>query len=282
MPTLLFTAAVRIANNSARPGIATYLCPKHPLGAARLRARVRLQRRCLMPVAHVFSTRHARARRSASVSTAKSLKVHAHAVVVVLHRRAYVSDATTSNRVGPSAVSTVSDLVQWGLRGAPLPARRALVLRVGAVLAFVALWSGAAGTVAVLHLFNPIFLAGPWRVFGTLWQFARDGQLWGHIFATLERVVLGFSLGALLAVGLGLPAGASRALGRVVEPIVELLRPIPPLAVLPLFIVWVGIGEASKVAFITYATFFPMFLATVHAVRHVDPKLVKEAKTEIK
>jgi ABC-type nitrate/sulfonate/bicarbonate transport system permease component len=76
-------------------------------------------------------------------------------------------------------VSTVSDLVQWGLRGAPLPARRALVLRVGAVLSFLALWSGAAGAVTVLKLFNPIFLAGPWLVFGTLWQFARDGQLWG-------------------------------------------------------------------------------------------------------
>jgi ABC-type nitrate/sulfonate/bicarbonate transport system permease component len=183
----------------------------------------------------------------------------------------------TSDRVGASTVSTVSDLVQWGLHGAPLPARRALALRVGAVLAFVALWSGAAGVVTLLKLFNPIFLAGPWLVFGTLWHFARDGQLWGHTVATLERVALGFSLGALLAVGLGLPAGASRALGRVVEPIVELLRPIPPLAVLPLFIVWIGIGEASKIAFITYATFFPTFLATVHAVRHVDPVLVRAA-----
>jgi ABC-type nitrate/sulfonate/bicarbonate transport system permease component len=184
-----------------------------------------------------------------------------------------------SGRVRASTLSAVSDLMQWGLRGAPPPARRALGLRVGAVFAFVALWSGAAGAVSLLKLFNPIFLAGPWLVFGTLWQFARDGQLWSHVVATVERVVLGFSLGALVAVGLRLPAGASGVLGRVVEPVVELLRPIPPLAVLPLFIVWVGIGEASKVAFIAYATFFPTFLATVHAVRSVDPVLVRAAES---
>jgi ABC-type nitrate/sulfonate/bicarbonate transport system permease component len=64
-----------------------------------------------------------------------------------------------------------------------------------------------------------------------------------------------------------------------VEPIVELLRPIPPLAMLPLFLVWVGIGETSKVGFITYATFFPMFLTTVHAVGQMDPLLVRAAQS---
>ena len=70
----------------------------------------------------------------------------------------------------------------------------------------------------------------------------------------------------------GPPSASAWAGGRlpapvrnVVEPVVELLRPIPPLAMLPLFIVWVGIGEGSKIGFITYATFFPMFLTTVHA-----------------
>ena len=63
------------------------------------------------------------------------------------------------------------------------------------------------------------------------------------------------------------------------EPVVELLRPIPPLAMLPLFIVWIGIGEPSKVGFITYATFFPMFLTTVHAVRRIDPLLVRAAQS---
>ena len=129
----------------------------------------------------------------------------------------------------------------------------------------------------VLKLFNPIFCPG--RGSSRAVTLAMKGQLWGHIAATLERVALGFSTGAVLAIGLGLPAGYFRAVRNVVEPVVELLRPIPPLAMLPLFLVWVGIGETSKVGFITYATFFPMFLTTVHAVGQMDPLLVRAAQS---
>ena len=174
-------------------------------------------------------------------------------------------------------MSTVADLVQWGLRGALLPRRRALVLRLGAVLTFLLLWSLASGLVVLLNLFNPIFLAGPWLVLGTMIQLVATGQLWGHVIATLVRVIVGFATGAVLALALGLPAGHFRVVRNLLEPIVEILRPIPPLAMLPLFIVWVGIGETSKIAFITYATFFPMFLTTVHAVGQVDPLLLRAA-----
>src|SRR6266513_2485779 len=182
---------------------------------------------------------------------------------------------------GGRFVSTVTDLVQWGLRGASLPRRRALALRLGVVLAFLALWSLASGLVVLLGLFNPIFLAGPWLVLGKVWELALSGELWGHLGATLERVAVGFTTGALLALALGLPAGQWRAVRNLLEPVVEILRPIPPLAMLPLFIVWTGIGETSKVAFITYATFFPMFLTTVHAVQQVDPLLLPAALPEI-
>ena len=174
-------------------------------------------------------------------------------------------------------MSTVTDLVQWGLRGASIPRRRALALRAGAVVAFLALWSLASGVVVLLELFNPLFLAGPWLVLGKVAQLALNGSLWGHVGATLERVLIGFSTGAILALVLGLPAGHIRVVRNLLEPVVEILRPIPPLAMLPLFIVWVGIGEASKVTFITYATFFPMFLTTVHAVQQVDPLLLRAA-----
>jgi ABC-type nitrate/sulfonate/bicarbonate transport system permease component len=95
----------------------------------------------------------------------------------------------------------------------------------------------------------------------------------------MERVAVGFTTGAVLALLLGIVAGHVRVVRNVVEPIIELLRPIPPLAVLPLFIVWIGIGETSKVGFITYATFFPMFLTTVHAVGQMDPLLVRAAQS---
>jgi ABC-type nitrate/sulfonate/bicarbonate transport system permease component len=166
-----------------------------------------------------------------------------------------------------------------GLRGTRLPRGRALALRVAAIVAFLALWSLLSGAVVVLKLFNPIFLPGPWLVLGSVLDMAVRGTLWIHLAATLERVAMGFGVGATLAVALGLAAGQLTPVRNVIEPLVELLRPIPPLALLPMFIVWVGIGEASKIGFITYATFFPIFLTTVTGVRQIDPLLVRAAQS---
>ena len=176
-------------------------------------------------------------------------------------------------------ISTLPELMEWGLRGPALSRGRALRLKLIAIFGFLALWSLVSGIVAAAKLFNPIFLPGPWVIAGALWTLAAKGQLWGHVAATLQRVAIGFSTGAALAIVLGLLAGHVRAVRNVLEPIVEMLRPIPPLALLPLFLVWVGIGEGSKIGFITYATFFPMFLTTVHAVRQLDPLLVRAAQS---
>jgi ABC-type nitrate/sulfonate/bicarbonate transport system permease component len=181
--------------------------------------------------------------------------------------------------MGGALLSSMPELMEWGLRGPALPRARAARLRLLAVLSFLALWSLVSGAVIVLRLFNPIFLPGPWVVAGALLTMAMKGQLWPHIGATLERVAIGFSTGAALAIVLGLVAGYVRTVRNLVEPIVEMLRPIPPLAMLPLFIVWVGIGETSKIGFITYATFFPTFLTTTHAVRHLDPLLIRAAQS---
>ena len=178
-----------------------------------------------------------------------------------------------------SFLSSVPELMDAGLRGPRLPRGRALTLQLGAVAAFLALWSLLAGVVVMFELFNPIFLPGPWLVLGALVELATKGQLWIHLGATLERVAIGFGTGAALGVALGLAAGYLTPVRNVVEPLVELLRPVPPLAVLPLFIVWVGIGEPSKIGFITYATFFPIFLTTVTGVRQIDPVLLRAAQS---
>jgi ABC-type nitrate/sulfonate/bicarbonate transport system permease component len=178
-----------------------------------------------------------------------------------------------------SFVSSMSTLVESGLRGPVLGPRRALRLQLGAVTLFLVLWSVIAGLVVALDLFNPIFLPGPWLVAGSLVELVAKGQLGPHVVATLERVAIGFAGGAALGVGLGLAAGQVRRVGDLVEPLVELLRPIPPLAVLPLFIVWIGIGEPSKIGFITYTTFFPVFLTTVAGVRHIDPLVLRAARS---
>ena len=176
-------------------------------------------------------------------------------------------------------LSSVPELMDAGLRGARLPRGRTLALRLSAIFGFLALWSLLSGAVVALKLFNPIFLPGPWLVLGSVLDMAVRGQLWIHLAATLERVALGFGVGAALGVALGLAAGHLSPVRNVVEPIVELLRPIPPLAMLPMFIVWVGIGEVSKVGFITYATFFPIFLTTVTGVRQIDPVLLRAAQS---
>src|SRR5262249_56248522 len=102
-----------------------------------------------------------------------------------------------------------------------------------------------AGVIETVKPVNPIFGPGPWRVIGKGLELAVNGQLWAHVSATLERVALGFSTGAVLALAVGLPAGHLRSVRNAVEPVVELLRPIPPLAMLPLFVVWIGICERS-------------------------------------
>ena len=181
--------------------------------------------------------------------------------------------------MGGALLSSMPELMEWGLRGPTVTRARSVRLRLVALLSFVVAWSVVSGAVIAFHLFNPVFLPGPWVVAGALVTMAAKGQLWPHVAATLERVVIGFSTGAALAIALALPAGYFRVVRNVVEPVVEMLRPIPPLAMLPLFIVWVGIGETSKIGFITYATFFPMFLTTVHAVRHLDPLLVRAAQS---
>ncbi|MGH7375614.1 MAG: ABC transporter permease [Candidatus Rokuibacteriota bacterium] len=174
---------------------------------------------------------------------------------------------------------TVAEMMEWGMRGPAVTRRRAGSVRLASVATFLGAWALAAGIVEIGRLFNPIFLPGPWVVAGKVLRLGLDGQLWIHVGATLQRVALGFTTGAALALALGLLAGHVRGVRTLVEPVVELLRPIPPLAMLPLFIVWVGIGEGSKVGFITYATFFPMFLTTVAAVGRLDPRLIRAAQS---
>jgi ABC-type nitrate/sulfonate/bicarbonate transport system permease component len=176
-------------------------------------------------------------------------------------------------------LTSVPAMMEWGLHGEPLPPARALRWRLAALLVFVLLWSVAGGIVQLTRPFNPLFLPAPWVVLAAIAELAMKGQLWQHVGATLERVAIGFTAAAVLAVALGLLAGQVRLVRNVVEPVVELLRPIPPLAVLPMFIVWVGIGEGSKIGFITYATFFPMFVTTVHGVTQLDVRLLRAAQS---
>jgi ABC-type nitrate/sulfonate/bicarbonate transport system permease component len=124
---------------------------------------------------------------------------------------------------------------------------------------------------------NPVLLPTPGQVGAVLAETVRDGSLARHVGTSLGRVAVGFGIAAVVALALGLLAAMCVPLRLMVEPIIEFVRPIPPLAFLPMFLVWFGLGEASKVAFIGYTTFFPMFIAIAAAVLRVDVTLLRAA-----
>jgi ABC-type nitrate/sulfonate/bicarbonate transport system permease component len=150
--------------------------------------------------------------------------------------------------------------------------------RAASILIFFALWYAASlANAHLLRLFNPVLLPAPDEVLKAGIAMAKSGELARHILASLSRVVQGFLIAALSGVLIGTLVGRSRVLEDLVEPTVELLRPIPPLAFLPMMVLWFGIGEASKVGFIAYAAFFPIFTTTLEGIKYVDPLLIRAA-----
>lgn len=100
-----------------------------------------------------------------------------------------------------------------------------------------------------------------------------------HIGWSLFRIISGFLLGALCGVAIGIAAGWYRIAGFIFVPLIELLRPIPPLAWIPLAIIWLGLGEPSKFFIIFLGAFFPVVTATYRGVMSVDPVLLRAAQT---
>lgn len=115
----------------------------------------------------------------------------------------------------------------------------------------------------------------PSRLFKTLYELAITGELWRHIGATLARVVAGFALGTIAGTIVGAIAGASRLAKDIVDPTLQGLRSVPSIAWVPLFILWLGIFEESKIALIAVGCFFPVYLGVFGAIASVDRKTVE-------
>jgi ABC-type nitrate/sulfonate/bicarbonate transport system permease component len=146
-----------------------------------------------------------------------------------------------------------------------------------ALLAALAAWAVVAYGNARVELVNPVLLPTPGEVVKVGLASARSGELVWHVVTSLGRVAEGFGVAALAALALGILAGLCVPLRLMVEPVIEFVRPIPPLAFLPMFLVWFGLGEASKVVFIGYTTFFPMFIAIAASILRVDVMLLRAA-----
>ena len=119
----------------------------------------------------------------------------------------------------------------------------------------------------------------PTKIFATIMELARSGELTRHIVATLTRVAAGFGLGVVAGTLLGAVSGYWGLARRLLDPTVQALRAIPSIAWVPLFILWLGIFETSKIALIAVGVFFPVYLGVMGAILSVDRKIVEVGRT---
>lgn len=141
-------------------------------------------------------------------------------------------------------------------------------------LALAVLWEGIART----GLIPAYLLPPPSEVFTELALLAEDGALWQHLAVTVWRVAVGFAVGAVAATVLGALTGSSRLLRELLDPTLQALKAVPSLAWVPLFILWFGIFETSKVLLIAVGVFFPIYLNLVTGILGTDRKLVEVAR----
>ena len=155
-----------------------------------------------------------------------------------------------------------------------LTKRQRYALAVISLAGTISLWA----LVTASGWVNPVLLPSPLEVLKTFIASVADGSLLKHIGASLLRVLEGFAAAMLIAVPLGVAMGISRTVFGLLDPILELLRPIPPIAVIPLAILWFGIDELSKVFIIAYGAFFPILVNTMAGFREVERVQVRAAQ----
>lgn len=122
---------------------------------------------------------------------------------------------------------------------------------------------------------SPIALPAPSEAMAAFVDLVRSGLLWRHLGASLYRLALGWTLGTAFGVTVGLSIGLFTLARAGFLPLVSAIFPIPKIALLPLFVVWFGTGEGSKVATILFGTFFPTVIATYGGVDNIDRNLIR-------
>ncbi len=142
-------------------------------------------------------------------------------------------------------------------------------------VALIALWEAGSRTGVI----SALVLPAPSEAFGAFMDLVHSGRLWLHLSASLQRLVLGWTCGTILGVTVGLMIGLFSLARSALLPLVSAIFPIPKIALLPLFIIWFGIGEGSKVATILFGTFFPTVIATYGGVDNVDRNLIRMAQS---
>jgi sulfonate transport system permease protein len=195
--------------------------------------------------------------------------------------------AIDTRQGGPAPASTpttapVPDTTGGGLGEAwPLdrrPSRRQLprpVRRLIGPVVVIALWQVLCST----GVLGPRTMAPPSDVLSAGWELLQTGELQEHLRISLRRAVTGLAIGVSVGVTLAVLAGLFRRGEDLVDPTLQIMRAIPVLGLLPLVIIWFGIGESAKVSLVAIGTAFPVYVNTYAGIRGVDSKLVETATT---
>jgi NitT/TauT family transport system permease protein len=140
---------------------------------------------------------------------------------------------------------------------------------------FLSIWQA----VTAARLVPELFLPGPTDIFAELGVLIREGKLWNDLLVSGHELVLGYGLAILVAIPVGILMGWYRGLSWALDPFVSFFYSTPRIALLPLFIIWFGIGINSKVAIIFLGAFFPILINTVAGMHNIEPGLIKVARS---
>jgi ABC-type nitrate/sulfonate/bicarbonate transport system permease component len=151
---------------------------------------------------------------------------------------------------------------------APKPKR---LVGLATFVALIAVWEAGSRTGWI----SPLVLPAPSEALAAFGELAESGRLWQHLAASLQRLVVGWTAGTLLGIAAGLSIGLFSLARAGLAPLVSAVFPIPKIALLPLFVIWFGIGEGSKVATILFGTFFPTVIATYGGIDNIDRGLIR-------
>lgn len=176
---------------------------------------------------------------------------------------------------GPTTLERASPSVGEGRAGGLLRGTLERLSRLGLLVALVLGWWAV--STYVLDKSTRALLPPPQEVLKAAWELAESGELWRHLRDSLKREFVAF-LWATISIPLGIAMGWWKAVERQVDPVVEALRPVPPLAWIPLSILWFGIDDTQNQFIIFLGCFFPILLNTIAGVKGVDANLVRAAR----
>lgn len=127
-------------------------------------------------------------------------------------------------------------------------------------------------------LINQSILPSPAKLYEALLYMIETGKLKGHIMISAERVIKGFVIGTTVGLGVGIIIGLSKKMEHLLSVIIGVFRPIPLIAWVPMLILWMGIGESSKITLIAVGSFWPVLLNTIRGIQNTDKKLLEVGK----